>query len=271
MSDLARRVGTALVLAPLAIGAVVLGGWFFAALLVVAAAAAQWELYGLGARAGIHVLRPLGLVAGACLVIVPAWPPALALGTLALLALAVSELYRRQPAPLAAAALGVFGAFYPAALLAWYLHLRLAAVPAVGDTGAIWLTVTLFVSIWAADTFAYFAGRAFGRRKLFERVSPKKTIEGTIGGVIGAIAVVVLLQVLVLPFITILDAVVLAIIAGAAGPFGDLLESLFKRSVDAKDSGTLLPGHGGVLDRIDAMIVAGPLAVMYLHYVARIF
>jgi len=271
MSDLARRVATALVLAPIVLGAVILGGWWFVALIGLGAVVAQWELYDMAEQAGLKAIRPLGVLAGVSFVLVPAWPPAVALATLFLLGIVAAELFRDRPNPLGNVAIGVFGAFYPAALLAWYVLLRLGAAGPVGDAGAAWLTVAVLVSVWAADTFAYFTGRTVGRRPLFKRISPKKTIEGTVGGVVGAVAIMVLIQMLVLPFITWMDAVVLGLIAGIAGPFGDLAESQFKRAVGVKDSGSLLPGHGGVLDRVDAMLVVGPLAVIYLAFVRGLF
>jgi phosphatidate cytidylyltransferase len=271
MNPLLLRVLTALVLIPIAVGAVVLGGWWFALVVVVASCLAQWELYGLAERAGHRPMKELGLAAGALVVLIPAWSGALPLAALAVLGLLACELFRRNEAPLAAVAVGILGVVYPAALVAWFVHLRLAAAPVIGEAGASWLLLTIFISVWAADTAAYFTGRSFGRRPLFERVSPKKTIEGAVGGVVGAILVVILLQIAFLPFITVLDAVVLGLIGGIVGPVGDLVESLFKRSVDAKDSGRLLPGHGGMLDRIDAMIFVAPVAVIYLQYVARVF
>jgi phosphatidate cytidylyltransferase len=271
MSDLARRVITALVLLPVVIGAVVFGGWAFAALVALGAGIAQWELYGLGEAGGVRPLKPLGVAAGVLAVLAAVWAPALPLAIIALLALIAAELYRRQPAPLASAALGGFGVLYPSALVASFVFIRVGAAPEVGEAGAAWLTVAAFVSVWAADTFAYFTGRAIGRRKLFERVSPKKTIEGTVGGVIGAVAALLLMQWLVLPFLAPVHAAMIGFIAGVAGPFGDLTASLFKRAVGVKDSGKLLPGHGGLLDRIDALIFAGPLIAIYLVYVARLF
>ena len=271
MSDLARRVLTALVLLPIVIGAVVLGGWPFAALIALAAGIAQWELYNLGEAGGIRPLKPLGVATGALVVLVPVWTGALPLAVLALLALIAAELFRRQEAPLAAAALGGFGVLYPSLLIASVVYIRVGAAPVVGEAGAAWLTVAALVAVWAADTFAYFTGRSIGRRKLFERVSPKKTIEGTVGGVIGAIVALLLMQWLVLPFLTPLHAAMIGLIAGVVGPFGDLTASLFKRAVGVKDSGRLLPGHGGLLDRIDALIFCGPVILIYLVFVARLF
>ncbi len=156
MSDLGRRVGTALVLIPVAVGAVLMGGWVFAGFLALAAALAQWEFYGLAAARGHSPLRVPAVAAGVAAVLAFVWPPALAVVVLLLLVVVLAELFRETEDPLASAAIGVAGVFYPAALLGWYVHLRVgaAAVPEIGTPGAIWLTISILVAIWSADTFA---------------------------------------------------------------------------------------------------------------------
>jgi phosphatidate cytidylyltransferase len=123
--------------------------------------------------------------------------------------------------------------------------------------------VYFFMLIWASDTGAYFAGRAFGRRKLFERVSPKKTWEGFIGGaVLSMVVAAVLASITFFPDLKVWLG--MSIVAVVMGTYGDLVESLLKRNVGVKDSGTLLPGHGGVLDRFDSILLASPFLFVYL-------
>jgi phosphatidate cytidylyltransferase len=267
MSDLSRRVLTAVALLPIVIGAVIVGGWPFAALLVLITVLAQYELYGLFESAGLSPFKPLGIATGVSIVFAPLWPGFLAVATIGAAGVVAAGLFRSDDRPLENAAAGILGVIYPAALAAWAVHLRVGAGEVLGDRWAAWLTVTVLVATWAADTFAYFTGRAVGSRPLFERVSPKKTIEGAVGGVLGAVVVVMILKAAAMPFIGWIDALVLGLIAGVVGPIGDLTESLFKRSIGAKDSGTLLPGHGGVLDRIDALLFTIPLSVFYLRMV----
>jgi phosphatidate cytidylyltransferase len=164
----------------------------------------------------------------------------------------------------------VFGAVYPAALLAFLTDLRLGEGAGIGDLEAFYLTLTVFLLIWATDTLAYYTGKAIGRHKLAPAVSPKKTWEGSIGGAMGAIAVAVALKFTLIGFLAWPHVVVLALICGIISQLGDLAESRFKRAAGVKDSGTILPGHGGVLDRFDAMILAVPLVFLYLVYVARV-
>jgi phosphatidate cytidylyltransferase len=124
-----------------------------------------------------------------------------------------------------------------------------------------------FYLVWANDTGAYLSGRKLGKNKLFERISPKKTWEGAAGGAILALA----LSYPIAQFYTIIsfnDWVILAAITVLTGNYGDLVESLYKRSKNIKDSGTLLPGHGGILDRIDSLLMVIPFVFVYLYLTA---
>jgi phosphatidate cytidylyltransferase len=133
-------------------------------------------------------------------------------------------------------------------------------------SGAAWLFLAL-AATFAADTGAYFAGRLFGRTKLAARVSPGKTVEGLGGGFILSIAVCFIVKYLIYKDIfTINDCLWVGGLAGAFGPLGDLSESLIKRSVGVKDSGTIIPGHGGLLDRVDALLFTSPVIYGYIVY-----
>ncbi len=116
---------------------------------------------------------------------------------------------------------------------------------------------------WLSDTGGYFAGRLLGKHKLYEAVSPKKTIEGSIGGLAGAMAWGVVAHLWFLKSLPLLDAVVLGCVAGFLGQLGDLGESLLKRAVGVKDSGSILPGHGGILDRVDALMLTSTVTFLY--------
>lgn len=131
-----------------------------------------------------------------------------------------------------------------------------------------WTVVALFGSIWVCDSLAYFAGRAFGRHKLFERVSPKKTWEGSVAGFAGAVGAFILFRWLFgLEYLGVADAAVCGAIVGLFGQLGDLAESLMKRDAAVKDSSATIPGHGGMLDRFDSLLVAAPLVFLYIDFV----
>jgi phosphatidate cytidylyltransferase len=132
--------------------------------------------------------------------------------------------------------------------------------------GGAWVLLSMFLA-WLSDTFAYFAGVFFGKHKLYPKLSPKKTVEGSLGGLLGSVVGALALSATLLPELRTLDAVLLAIVAGALGQAGDLFESLLKRSTGVKDSGAILPGHGGLLDRVDALIFTSMTTWLYASYV----
>ena len=149
-----------------------------------------------------------------------------------------------------------------------YVGGTLSAVAMVREfppTGA-WVLLTMVLA-WGSDTAAYFVGRKYGKTKLAPRISPKKTLEGSAGG-LGAAVIGAVIMSFFLPGLHALDAVALGILGGAAGQAGDLMMSVLKRSSGVKDSGGILPGHGGILDRVDALAFTGPATWAYGHFIA---
>ncbi len=130
------------------------------------------------------------------------------------------------------------------------------------DEGLAWVFVVLAIS-WLSDTGAYFAGKGFGKRKLYERISPKKTWEGVAGGMTTATIGMFVIRAVALPSMSVVDCVILGTVVSGAGVIGDLAESMLKRAFDVKDAGNLLPGHGGFLDRIDSVLFVAPLVYCY--------
>ena len=126
------------------------------------------------------------------------------------------------------------------------------------NNGSAWL-FGLMAVVFSGDTFAYLAGRFFGRNKLLEPVSPKKTIEGSVGGLLGSAVAGALMQITFFPEIPLFTWVLLALVTGLFAQVGDLFESLLKRIADVKDSGSIMPGHGGALDRVDGILFAAPV------------
>lgn len=136
-----------------------------------------------------------------------------------------------------------------------------------GDQGA-WLMQFVALCVWATDTFAYFVGRGLGRHKLAPNLSPKKTIEGAIGGFIGAALIGAAAGFWI--HLPLKDGIVIGAMAGIVGPIGDLFESALKREIGIKDFGTVIPGHGGALDRFDSLLFVAPLAYLYLRLIALV-
>jgi phosphatidate cytidylyltransferase len=153
----------------------------------------------------------------------------------------------------------VAGIFYAGFLTTFLAYLKLADPHNQGDTVLI-----VLITAWLADTGGYFAGRFLGKAKLYEAVSPKKTWAGLWGGLAGALVGVIALKLVHAPWLSWIDVVLISIPGCLLGQMGDLAESLIKRSTGVKDSGSLLPGHGGILDRIDAVLFIAPYVYTYL-------
>lgn len=208
-------------------------------------------------------------------------------GTLATVGLTAAMLHAPNASALVGAllVLGVGGLFVALAApepiedasrrLGWlfggpiYVGVTLGAIAALHqqDHGGAWVLLSMFLAFWS-DTGAYFAGRAFGRTKLYPKLSPKKTVEGAIGGLAaGVLGALVLQQTLLAGVLPWLDAILLALVATALGQAGDLLESLIKRSCGVKDSGNIMPGHGGLLDRSDALMFTSAATFAYVTWI----
>jgi phosphatidate cytidylyltransferase len=140
----------------------------------------------------------------------------------------------------------------------------LSAVRLMPD-GLAWVIAALVIT-WANDTAAYFAGRFLGRHKLYPAVSPNKTWEGFVGGLVGSVGGMFIARAFFFPVFTVADCLLLGLFGGVLGPIGDLCESMLKRAYGVKDSGRVIPGHGGILDRVDALLFNAPLVFVYLTF-----
>ena len=178
----------------------------------------------------------------------------------------ICELYRKSATPIANIASSLMGALYVAMPMSLLLVIPMLLG---GGEWNPWIVLFYVFIIWANDVFAYLFGITLGRHRLFERISPKKSWEGFFGGLAGAVAMgyVAALVIEANP----IAWMGLALVAAISGVFGDLVESLMKRSVDVKDSGNIIPGHGGWLDRFDALILSAPFVFIYACVYAFVF
>lgn len=261
------RVLTSAVAVPLLLGLLFFGpplAW--ACLLFAATATAGFELFAM-TTGGDRLLQATGIVASVALSIALYFAAASTrtLLTIALLVTLVGllvplfrvrELSRSGLQCMSLAA----GPWYVGALLTSLSLLR-------RDFGAGWVVLVLSVA-WLADTGGYFVGRSFGRAKLYPTVSPNKTWAGLYGALLGSTLAALVAALTYLPELPVLNAIVLGMFGGAVGQMGDLVESLLKRSVGVKDSGNIIPGHGGILDRIDAVLFVAPLTYVYALWFA---
>ena len=279
MKNLMVRTLSGLVLVAVFVGAVLGSQWSFGALLLLILVGGQTEFYKLARETGLSPQRWMGLAVGVLLfalnfIVFRQFSRSvtdeaggavlyllLYIGLL-LPTLFVCELFRRSATPLANLGATLLGVLYVAVPLSLLLY-----VPVLAGDG-VWRpeTVLCYIFIiWANDVFAYLVGMTFGRHRLCERLSPKKSWEGFFGGLAGAVATG-------LAAAYALDANYwvwggLALVASLSGVAGDLVESMFKRAAGVKDSGTLIPGHGGVLDRFDAMLLSAPFVFVYMLFV----
>jgi phosphatidate cytidylyltransferase len=239
---------------PIGLAAVILDGYFLFGLVLVLTVLGLHEYYTLlrPYRPNLLVgyLTGLGVVAGAYL-----WGvPGLAAGLAALVILTFFwSLFGELGAHLVGRmAVTGFGALWVAAGFAYVLLLR-------GLAHGMALTILVLACTMLSDTFAYLVGRAVGRHRMAPRISPKKSVEGALGGLVGAILAALIVKVYS-PWFPAGEALLLGLIIGIVGQWGDLFESAFKRDFRVKDSGRILPGHGGILDRFDSILFAGFVA-----------
>ncbi|HTE79036.1 MAG TPA: phosphatidate cytidylyltransferase [Xanthobacteraceae bacterium] len=259
MENFLRRTASAAVLAPLAILAAFWGSWVFTAVCAITAAVVFWEWSVLVARAaGWRILGP-GLAAlFIAAILTQKTMPYEAMGVVVLGAFTVAAVSATLPAarrPDVSSRWPAAGAIYAGIVLIFPIVLR--SDPEMGLAAVLFL----FATVWATDILAYLVGRSLGGPLLWRRVSPKKTWAGAIGGLAGGIAAgsaVAYASAGTQPLV----AGVLALILSIAAQLGDLLESWVKRRFGAKDASTLIPGHGGVMDRVDGLLLAALAAVL---------
>jgi phosphatidate cytidylyltransferase len=257
------RVLSALVLLPLLIGVI----WFLPpvatlAVAVLAATLAFVEYAGLAAVLGIHIPRAVcGIaVAGGCIAVGSAAFPLEVLLLSALVVTGALAVAAGQPGP------PVLPATAASLLPVLYIGLPLGAVAAIRLVGGREALLLLLVTLVVSDSAQYYTGRAFGRRALSPSISPKKTVEGALGGIIFGTAAMTAGGLRVFPAASVVMLVLAAVTVVVLGIVGDLFESLLKRSAGVKDSSGLIPGHGGVLDRIDSWLFAGPVYYVFTRY-----
>lgn len=300
MSNDLRRVITAAIGIPIALGVVWYGGFALAVLVIAAAVLGTRELFGLAEKTGIRPLRGLGMVlaalapfatwllaseqpgggsmtfganpAGGVLGILSGiplwlfsqWPLAAALTPPLVLA---GVLWKRAPEqhPLGAAAVTLLGPFYCGVLPSALLVIRYAAGPD-RSWAATWLVFFPFAVTWLCDSFAMWGGKLVGGPKLAPRVSPGKTRAGAISGLLGGVVTALVYVPLALQPVgrafPLGTAAVMGFLLAVTAQIGDLAESLLKRDAGVKDSGNLIPGHGGVLDRLDSLYFVLPVAAL---------
>ena len=274
-SNLLQRIAVAVVAIPLVVGVIWLGGWTLAATLAVLGVLGAREIYDFGRRQGVEALERTGWLAAAAIPLLAYWAkgsetrwaePALYLGAIWLMFLMALAMARRGPTgrPLASVSITMFGCLYASGMLAFLIAIRHGTAAATRPVASVLLTLFPLVITWICDTAAMAVGTVVGGPRLAPVLSPKKTHAGAVGGTLGGVLTALALGKFVLnrqgwnfsPGQLLLFGLGVSIV----GQIGDVAESLFKREAGLKDSSTLIPGHGGVLDRLDSLYFVIPTA-----------
>lgn len=260
---------------PLLLALSYFGGYYFLALILIINGRTLYEFYSLFENKQIYVYRWLGIPLGSAFLILTFydlfhWMIILAVGSMILVLLLL--LFAQQGTASFNMAVTLAGLSYVSGFLACLLYLRLhfgdyiPAQPNGIEYGGGLFLVILWISIWICDTAAYFGGRLLGRHKLAPVISPNKTIEGGIFGLVFGIVTFLLLGVWLLPWLKMEYLWISGAVVGIFGQLGDLVESRFKRDTGVKDTSPILPGHGGFLDRFDSLIFISPFLLILFQY-----
>ncbi|MBX7152552.1 phosphatidate cytidylyltransferase [bacterium] len=275
MSSGVLRIIAAVVAIPFFVAATISGGWYFFILIELLIIFGVLEAAKLAQQK--NALPQVVLLVGFSIV----WAGlfqfnlsffALPVILIFLLAVLLVELFRNEGSAILNISTTIFSFLYVSLMMTSLLMLRRIPIERhLPDMAGAQLIFVVLSGIWACDTLAYYGGRLFGRHKFFERVSPKKTWEGAVTGFFGALLGVWLVGwiyeisgntfILTLP-----QTFVIGFFAGTLGQLGDLAESLLKRDAQVKDSGTLIPGHGGILDRFDSLLFVAPATYIFVYY-----
>lgn len=269
MNNFLMRTLSGFVFVLIIIGSILFHSYAFMLVFTLVTAFAINEFHNLTNTKGQIEVNRLASIVGASLLFVTSYLhaaniiryPVYSVYGLFIIVVMVLELYRRKANPIHNWAYFLFGQIMvalPFALLNFIAFIDQSAYKPL-------ILIAVFATIWVNDTGAYIFGITFGRHRLFERISPKKSWEGFAGGALAALASGYIFS-LIIPEISLIQWLIFSEIVVISGTFGDLLESQMKRTVQIKDSGNIIPGHGGLLDRFDSMLLAAPVIFIYLSF-----
>jgi phosphatidate cytidylyltransferase len=276
VSNLITRTFTGIGIIAVLLAGIIMSRFTFMIVFIALLIAALFEFFSMFEHAGKKPQKITGIIAGVVIFMLNYFLATgffidkvfikldfLSIIILIVLYVAISELFSNSASPFENISITVFGLIYIAIPISLFWNFAFK--------GNIYsynyhLVLGFFILVWTYDTMAYLFGNLFGKRKLFERISPNKSWEGAIGGLILCCITAFILS-FFFSELTNWQWIVFGLLIAVFGTFGDLAESLLKRSFDIKDSGTLLPGHGGILDRFDSLFLAVPAAYLYLQFI----
>jgi phosphatidate cytidylyltransferase len=263
------RIIVSLIAIPLIIAACFYGGIPFLIFTLFIGLVAFWEFSKLVQNKKANVNIVLGYLSVAVIILNSYFKlidvNTILIGSTVLIFL--TELFRKKDSAIINIGTTLLGVIYFGVLTSTILLLRefFSSSEMLYAEGG-YLIVSILVSIWVCDSAAFFLGSAFGKHKLFPRVSPNKSWEGAIAGFIFSIISMLVAKFYFIDFLSLQDAIVIGIIVGTVGQMGDLVESLIKRDAGVKDSSAIIPGHGGIFDRFDSLLLTAPVVYLYLHF-----
>ena len=259
-----KRVLTAIVAIPILIYIVMFAPvWICIGIIFVAMLLALHEYFALVDIPVAFRVVGGGIASAACLI--PVWPEGTMILLIGSMLILMVSLFSRLGIPEAfrAVVFSFFGAAYVGGLMGFLIALRIWNKSLLSGAE---LLMMLFIIIWSGDSFAYFVGKSIGRHKLAPVVSPNKTWEGAFAGFLFSIVAAVICKLTFLREMSFIDAIVVGALIGVIGQIGDLCESIVKRAAKAKDSGGIIPGHGGMLDRLDSLLFGAPAMYYYISF-----
>jgi phosphatidate cytidylyltransferase len=272
------------------------GGVYFFVFVAAVSAVALHEFYRLAAAKGAKPMVALGLIAGFAVNLsfflgLASQPPLVVTVLLiTVIAFSLRELFRNEGSAILNLSTTVLGVVYISLFFGTFIGIRqlfvagsfpaarfLSTSSLVSDAQVAhqvhawggYMVISVFATIWICDSAAFHVGAPWGKHKLFPRVSPNKSWEGAIAGLVFAILAAVGAKFLLLPFLPLSGAIFMGVVVGTIGQLGDLTESLLKRDAGVKDSSALIPGHGGAFDRFDSVLLVAPCVYLYLDYFLR--
>jgi phosphatidate cytidylyltransferase len=272
LKSFAIRALVAVIFGPLIILTALQGGLWWWGFVTVVVLLSVWEFYGLAGRKNSRAHLVPGMVCAlALLVSLYAQDDRLILPITLFYFIWVqfSALYHKGSSPTLDVPVTSFAAiYYPLSFGSFILIREMPARLGLDSSPAGGWIVLLILSLWVCDTAAYIGGSYLGRHKLMPRISPNKSVEGTLLGFIFAILTAWLCHFWFVKGLLLQDSLIIGAIGGSLGQYGDLFESMFKRDAELKDSSNLIPGHGGILDRFDSLTVTAPAVYIYLRFLA---
>lgn len=267
--DIARRVLVSIIAIPVILFLSYAGSYYFVGLVLLIGIVSFIEFGMLAANKKIFLNRIIGVLSVIFLIInqffhlIDLFPAFIIISVLTLL----TEIFRNKENAISNLGATLLGIFYIGLFSSSLISIR-EFYPRIEDLylrGGL-IIISIFASIWICDSAAYFIGSKFGKHKVIPRISPSKSWEGAVAGFVFAILTMIIARIVLIGFLSTKDVIILGIIIGVVGQLGDFVESLIKRDSGAKDSSGLIPGHGGMFDRFDSLLLSAPVIWLYLRY-----